>query len=91
MSAAGHHFKSRRCLQWLIHNQDKVIEIHVTDYGVASGVFAVAALLMEAASAVSRHVSLMLCICRSAELLSTARESLDCALPCFSNHWCTEC
>ena len=50
---AGEHSTTRLCLQWLFANRDKVQGAHVMDYGTGSGVLAVAALLMGAASAVS--------------------------------------
>lgn len=49
---AGEHATTRLCLQWLHANQEKVRGAHVMDYGTGSGVLAIAALLMGAASAV---------------------------------------
>ena len=51
---AGEHETTRLCLQWLFANRKKLQGAHVMDYGTGSGVLAVAALLMGAASAV-RH------------------------------------
>ena len=50
----GEHSTTRLCLQWLFDRRDKILGAHVMDYGTGSGVLAVAALLMGAASAV-RH------------------------------------
>lgn len=52
----GEHSTTRLCLQWLFTNQDKVKGAHVMDYGAGSGVLAVAALLLGAASAVGTDV-----------------------------------
>ena len=51
--SAGEHSTTRLCLQWLFSNRDKVQGAHVMDYGTGSGILAVAALLLGAASAVS--------------------------------------
>ena len=48
----GEHSTTRLCLQWLFDRRDKIQGAHVMDYGTGSGVLAVAALLMGAASAV---------------------------------------
>ena len=52
---AGEHETTRLCLQWLFANRQKLQGAHVMDYGTGSGVVAVAALLMGAASAVCLH------------------------------------
>lgn len=52
----GEHSTTRLCLQWLFSNQDKLQGAHVMDYGTGSGVLAVAALLMGAASAVGTDI-----------------------------------
>jgi len=51
----GEHSTTRLCLQWLFDRRDKIQGAHVMDYGIGSGVLAVAALLMGAASAVSKQ------------------------------------
>ena len=51
--AAGEHSTTRLCLQWLHANRAGLQGKHVMDYGTGSGVLAIAALLMGAASAVS--------------------------------------
>ncbi|DBA73420.1 TPA: hypothetical protein ACH3X1_011458 [Trebouxia sp. C0004] len=52
----GEHSTTRLCLQWLFDRRDKIQGAHVMDYGTGSGVLAVAALLMGAASAVGTDV-----------------------------------
>ncbi|KAL0045978.1 hypothetical protein WJX82_010281 [Trebouxia sp. C0006] len=52
----GEHSTTRLCLQWLFDRRDKIQSAHVIDYGTGSGVLAVAALLMGAASAVGTDV-----------------------------------
>ena len=48
----GEHATTRLCLQWLFSNREELQGAHVMDYGTGSGILAVAALLMGAASAV---------------------------------------
>lgn len=55
---AGEHETTRLCLQWLFANRQKLQGAHVMDYGTGSGVLAVAALLMGAASVVGLHARL---------------------------------
>lgn len=52
----GEHETTRLCLQWLFANRQKLQGAHVMDYGTGSGVLAVAALLMGAASVVGTDV-----------------------------------
>ncbi|KAL0043426.1 hypothetical protein WJX79_004460 [Trebouxia sp. C0005] len=52
----GEHSTTRLLLQWLFDRRDKLQGAHVMDYGTGSGVLAVAALLMGAASAVGTDV-----------------------------------
>ena len=55
---AGEHETTRLCLQWLFANPQQLQGAHVMDYGTGSGVLAVAALLMGAASAVGHTRSI---------------------------------
>lgn len=52
VAVAGEHETTRLCLQWLFANPQQLQGAHVMDYGTGSGVLAVAALLMGAASVV---------------------------------------